>query len=137
MELWMSAEIHHTVDAAYTVASRSIETTLNGILGSRDYGEGLREWAWIAIILPEGYEEYEEVAKYRRKMREVEFRLRIDYSGFLCADAQGHITLIGESLLRSIDMMPGIGVRDVDFDRLRKDVESCLSDLAGRAGKTV
>jgi len=67
------------------------------------------------------HEDYPEIAKYRRKGQEVEYRLRIDLEEFLQADEKGRDHLVCRSLLRSLYMLPEIGVKDCDYSRLIED----------------
>lgn len=132
MELWMSGEIQSDVGDAYSRASNLVEKAVNKCIKDNDYGEGLREWAYIAIIRAKDSPSYGEIAKYRKRLKEVEFRLKIDHAAFLSGSTEDHVRLISQSLLRSLKTMPEIGVAKVDLDRLAKDVSRCLSELNRR-----
>ena len=129
MELWMSGEIQVSVYDSYRKARSKIENAVNNCLKVNDYGKGLNEWAYIAIIKEEETQKYNEIAKYSPKKKEVEFRLKIDYITFLNGDAKKHIQLISASLIRAINMMSDIGVKNINFIKLLDDIEKCLSDL--------
>jgi hypothetical protein len=129
MELWISGEIQSDVDEGFTRAFKLIEPAVNECIGDKDCGGGLKKWYYIAIILGFEDEDYGEVAKCRKSKKEVEFRLKIDHAAFLAATTAGQVRLMSDSLLRSIKMMPEIGVKDVDFDSLYADVSQCLSQL--------
>ena len=58
--------------------------------------------------------------------------MKIDHDAFLHASKSGQVHLIGESLIRSIKLMPEIGVKDVDFTRLEADVARCLAEVQVR-----
>lgn len=129
MKLWMSGEIQSDVGDAYRVARNLVEAEVHNCIKDNDYGEGLKMWSCIPIIRAEDSPLYGEIAKYRKRLKEVEFRLKIDHAAFLSGSTADHVRLISESLLRSLKMMPEIGVTKVDLDRLTKDVSKCLSDL--------
>lgn len=132
MELWMSGEIQSDVGDAYSKASNFVEAEVNNCIKGNDYGEGLKMWFFIPIIRAEDSPIYGEIAKYYKRLKEVEFRLKIDHDAFLSGSTADHVRLISQSLLRSLKMMPEIGVIKVDLDRLTKDVSKCLSELANR-----
>jgi len=135
MILWTSGEIMDDVGNEFRCVRNLLENAVNEYISERDYGEGLIEWDYIAIILDFEDPTYKEVTKYRKKRREAEFRLKIDHSEFLAADKARKVWLMSESLIRSIKMMPEIGVKDVDFDRLLEDVSNCLAEVQSRVAK--
>jgi hypothetical protein len=132
MRLWMSGEIMGDVSDSHRILSLLIEGTVNECIRDKDYGHGLKGWAYIAIILDFENEGYGEVAKYRKRLKEVEFRLKIDHESFCKGGLVDQVRLMAESLLRSLRMMPEIGVKDVDFDGLTADVRRCLTEVQAR-----
>jgi Immunity protein 44 len=81
MKLWMSSEASRDVATALRKTRNEIEQIVNSSLANRDYGEGVRQWAFIAIVLPtDMHQEYPERLKYRKSDRSVEFRLHIDWT---------------------------------------------------------
>jgi len=128
IKFWMSGEIQSEVGDCYRQAQNTIEAVLNQCVGVRNYGEGLKEWAYIAIILkPDIDKYYPEVKRYRKKKREVEFRLKINYKKFLKGNAETHLRLVAESVLRSFSLMREMNIKKFDLERLTKDVNQCLS----------
>jgi hypothetical protein len=57
MELWMSGEVWVDVADAHRVARTQIEHEVNKTVGERDYGKGVKQWAFITIMLPPDIEE--------------------------------------------------------------------------------
>ncbi len=128
IRFWMSGEIQNDVGDCYRVARNTIEAVLNQHVEGKDYGEGLKEWAYIAIILKPGFDEYYlEIKRYRKKKREVEFRLKINYKKFLKGNSKTHLKMVAESVLRSFDLMRQMNIKDCDLERLTNDVKQCLS----------
>lgn len=129
MELWMSGEIQNDVYEEYRLARQSIEHEINNCIGNKVYGKGLKEWAYIAIIRAQDSEDYNEMAEYSKKKKETEFRLKIDHDSFLNGSPKERLRLLSNSLLRSLKMMPDIGVINVDLIELTKDVSNCVSKV--------
>jgi Immunity protein 44 len=122
MELWMSAEVWGDVDTSLRKVSRHIEEVVNGSLGARDYGEGVRKWALIAILLPpDMQEDYPERFKYHKSDKTLEFRLRIDLKTFRKADESNQKRLVSEALLQSLDILDQKKVPNFDHHKLRAD----------------
>jgi hypothetical protein len=120
MELWMSAEAWGDAATSLMKASGHIESIVNRALADKSYGEGVRQWAFITILLPpEMHEDYPEHFKYHRSGKSVEFRLRIDLETFRAADKSGQKRLICEALLRSLDMLDRKKIPDFDHRKLR------------------
>jgi hypothetical protein len=129
MEFWMSGEIQNDVYNEYRSVRKSLEHQINRCIGNKEYGIGLKEWAYLAIIRKEDSKDYDEVAEYSKKKKEAEFRLKIDHNSFLYGEHEDRVRLISDSILRSLEMMPNIGVVDVDLIELKKDISNCLLEL--------
>ncbi len=130
MKLWTSGEVDADVGEAFRATRNIVQERVNGLLSQNSYGNVLDEWAYMAIIstLPESA--YGEVAKYRPKKREVEFRLRIPHGEFRDSSEDGRCALFLESLIRSAEMMQQAGIEGLDIERLVRD----LRILARNAG---
>jgi hypothetical protein len=128
LRFWMSGEIQSDVGYAHQEAWKPIEGHINECVGERDYGEGLKLWAYIAVILNEETDSYyPEIKRYRKREKEVEFRLKINHKEFLEGDSNTHIRLLAQSVLRSLELMKGMHIKDFDLDSLITDVNQCLS----------
>jgi len=135
MKLWMGAEIQSDLADGYRPARKQIESKINQVVASRDYGSRLMKWYFIAIIRKIDSPDYREIAKYIKSKKETEFRKRIDYLTFKAADAFDQRKLIFESLVKTVHLMPEIGVPNFNHQQVLDD----LLDLArteGWIGKT-
>ena len=122
MELWMSGEIEGDVGDAYREVMNLVEEKMNEVFERKDYGSGLSEWAFIAMIFGEHSPDwYEEVRRYHRKDKSAEFRMKIDHAQFLSADRPGRLALLCEALLRSLQAMEEMKINDVDVSAIRFD----------------
>jgi hypothetical protein len=125
MQLWMSGELMRDVGDAYSKVLNIVEPTMNTVFRQRDYGEGLRQWAFIAMILGElGPPDYKEIKRYHKRDKSCEFRLRIDYDAFREAHLSERFTLVCEALLRSLSLMEDMKIPDVNVKALRDDFVS-------------
>lgn len=125
----MSGEIQKEVYDAYRAARKTIEIRVNERLEGEDYGKGLEEWAYIAIIRAVDSDDYPEIFKYSKRNKEAEFRLKINYNQFESGSPETQRKLISASLLRALKMMPEIGVKDIDYNRLMKDISQVLAGV--------
>ena len=126
MQLWISGEIHSDVSDAYREARTEVEEAINAGLGSWD--PGIRQWQFIAIMLPPGLDgKYPEVHRYRRHDRTAEFRLRIELEAFKRADPTKRCALICEALLRSLELATKLEVPGFDVRGLRQRFISLAS----------
>lgn len=127
LRFWMSGEIEGDVYDAYDKAEKTVETEVAQCIQHKDYGGGLRLWAYLAIILDSKTAPYyPEVKRYSQRKKEVEFRLKINHQEFLEGSPETQLKLMAESVLRSLYLMPEIGVKDVDLEQLTEDVTHCL-----------
>jgi len=126
MKLWMSAETYRDVGDACRTVSRQIENTFNQSFSKKSYGRGVKEWAFIPIILPEkidGYkvEGYTEYRRYPKDDKSIEFRLRIDYVAFRDGDKSSQTKLICEGLIRSLERLDKNPIPDFNHLVLKED----------------
>lgn len=129
MKLWSSGEIDADVADSFREARKWVEAAINQLLSANDYGDGLDEWAFIAMINRPHIHGYKEVAKLARNKREAEFRLRVSHDEFLAGGEAERKRLLLSALLRSITLMPTIGVADIDMDRLSADVGALAQEV--------
>ena len=117
----MSGEIEGDVYDEYRVARNEVEELINAAIGASSYGS-LKLWGLIPIILDDNDPNYPEIKRYRKKIQEFEFRLKIDHATFKAADDLGKRKLIVAALLRSIDEMRRLVPKGIDYARLESDV---------------
>lgn len=127
---WMSGEIQLDIADQHRAARKEIESAVNAVLGSSNYGEGLNKWYFISIILEEVPPGFDEINKYRRKERSFESRLNISYVQFRATDAVGQRKLIIDALFRSIVEMKRLAIHGIDYAKLESD----LRELAAAKG---
>jgi hypothetical protein len=121
----MSGELQEDVGEAYRVARNEIEAKLNARIATCDYGSGVTEWAFIAIILkPTIGQDYPEIQKYSKRKKEVEFRLKIDHDTFSKSSARQQRGLVWRALLTSVQLMRHLKIQDCDHEKLFADVEN-------------
>lgn len=123
MELWTSGEIQSDVGDDYRKIRNQAEQAVNALFSKNDYGSGLNRWVYMAIIKAVETDDFKEIQRFNKKKKEVEFRLRIKHKDFLNASYDEKKKLFLESLLRSIQIMPEIGIKDFDFERLSNDIQ--------------
>lgn len=123
MQIWMSEEIEADVADAYQEVRTKIESSLSSVFEKRDYGPGLVKLYFIAMLLgdnaPAGLKE---IKRYKKKDKTAEFRLVIDHEQFKAGDHRSRAALIVDALLRSLDLMGGMGIPDVDIASIRADL---------------
>jgi hypothetical protein len=128
MKLWMSGEVKSDVADDYRFVRIGLEHAINEFLAIDDYGTGLNEWAYLAIIASDSIAaQYPEIAKYHAKRKVAEFRLVVPHEDFLIGSTIRKRELIIQSLQRSVGMLTSIGVKGADHGRLHAVLESLNS----------
>ena len=101
---------------------------MNDCIGRKNYGSGLKLWSYLAIILDSKTDPYyPEFKRYSRRKKEAEFRLKINHKQFLNGSPDTYLRLMSESVLRSLNLMAEMKIKDIDLNRLMEDVTGCLS----------
>lgn len=128
--LWISGEIEGDVYDDYRVVRNEIEQTFNKSLADDGFGERFGRLCLIPILRAVDSPDYNEVRKFHKKDRDFEFRLKISHAAFKAADALGQRRLIVENILRAVDEMKKMRVKDVDSDKL----EQAIREVAASHG---
>ncbi|HEX2733939.1 MAG TPA: Imm44 family immunity protein [Polyangiaceae bacterium] len=115
----MSGEVEASVGERFRRAMLRVETALNEALESQTYDLALDSWDCIAVIRDD--ELFEELTRYSRKKRDVDFRLRIAHAEFLGASVHQQEVMIFEMLRRSLSILADKGLAGLELDRLTPD----------------
>ena len=128
MNFFLSAEVY---GAAYSrwrplriQAEKQLET-----LRDKDYGDELKSIAIISIIVPTSfYDEggYQERKLYKRKTKEADNRLRIDYNEFIHASEEERLNIYYNHIVQSIRTLQKKLGPDFDYSKLEEDVKQAL-----------
>lgn len=100
-----------------------------------DYGTGLSTWFLMFVILgpkSQGAGGPERVL-YKKKSNELDMRLNVDFERFKSGDEATRRAVLYECMLRSLDLMAGKKIADLDVAALKADVEK-IAASEGWAG---
>jgi hypothetical protein len=126
VRIWTSGELQHDVGEPFRFARKDVERELSNSVLSEDYGAGVIKWALIYILLPANDSFLPEIQRYKKRKREVEFRLKVDHQAFKESDAFTQRRLLAAAFLRSIDLSGELGIADFDAERFKLDVVQVL-----------
>ena len=118
----MSAEIQSDVSDQFSTANNDIEPAVNTALAGTDFGSGFSSLVIIHIIRLIDHPDYPEVRRYHKKDKDFEFRLKIRHADFKAAGALGQRRLLMENILRAVDEMKKMAVKDVEVDKLERAI---------------
>lgn len=130
MEIFLSGEIDIEVDGAFSEISKEIETKL-GSLKDKNYGSELQSIGIIPIIVnlsPE-YEEagfFKERMLFKRKQKDADYRLRINFEKFVSGDHNTKRLLLIKNIIDSIRSLGIKAKKDFDAITLEKDILNLL-----------
>ncbi|MEF7657821.1 Imm44 family immunity protein [Bacillus sp. ZJS3] len=126
MRFFLSGELEGDIAEEFINIISEIGSELEG-LNSNDYGSEVEEIAIIPIvakITPE-YEDagfFKERKFFKRKSKEADFRLRIDYETFLSADYATRKILIIRNIIQSIRILGEKAKSDFNAVKLEQDI---------------
>ena len=104
-------------------------------LQNRNYGPDIETIGIISIILPrEYYDEgcYKERRLIRRKTKEADIRLRIDFEAFVRAKPEERFGIYADHLLNAFRVLEGRVSSSFDLPRLLSDVSEILERSRGK-----
>lgn len=118
MDFFMSGEIQGDIDEIYREIRNDIGEKLKP-LRNKDYGSELISISIIPIIVTPELEEagfFKERKLFKRKEKDADYRLRIDYEKFINSDSDSQKLLVIKNI---IDCMRSLGKKaKKDFDAL-------------------
>jgi hypothetical protein len=130
MDIFMSGEIDAKISEEYSKISNEIEVKLK-VLQGKDYGYALKSIGIIPICvnLTKEIEEagfYKERKLFKRKERDADYRLRIDYEKFQNGNDDVKRLLIVKNIIDSIKLL-GTKIKDgFDSKKLEDDILNLL-----------
>ncbi len=116
--LWISGEIQSDVGDDFRLAANEVEGAVNITLNGSDFGNDFGRLCLIPIVLDEDDPDYNEIRRHHKKRQDFEFRLKIPHAVFKAASPLGQRRLVMQNILRAVDEMRKMRVKDVDCDKL-------------------
>lgn len=121
MKIWTSSETSSGLGKGPGSILLDIENSFNSELSDKNYGSGIIEFTYIAIILGKEFDIYDEIKKFHKKKKELEFRLKVNYSDFRNASEEEKYNLLFLSILLAIDESKKFNISSYDQASLRSD----------------
>ncbi|MCG8612680.1 MAG: Imm44 family immunity protein [Pseudomonadales bacterium] len=121
MKLWIGSEYEEDIGDQLREARNFVEEDINKTIEDKTYEIELDDWDCIAIIMNDD-PFHDEVIKYSKKKRDMDFRLKINFDEFRSADSLGRQKLIYQMLLRSLNLLLEKGANEAGVNALVQDV---------------
>ena len=119
MKLWLSGEVEAEIGDSFRSVMNEVETLINEGILINYYGDGLIEWDVIFIITKEGGKE---LFKYSKRKKGTDIRINVDYNGFKDSDFLGKRNKLLDGLIKSLDVLKEMNIKDVDWENLKADL---------------
>jgi Immunity protein 44 len=119
MKLWISGQVEAEIGDAFRHTMNEIEKLVNDKIEQSDYGNGLTDWDIIFIILEK---DAQESFKYDKKTTTSDIRINLNYQNFKRLDSLGRKKIFMDGLIRSLDELRDIGVKQVNWESLKADL---------------
>jgi hypothetical protein len=123
MKLWIGGEVDLDVHDGFREARGLVERRVNDCLEQTSSAIG--KWAVVAIIRGQDDPVYHELKRASKDLSIVEFRLKIDHRSFLHGSLPARCGLLTDALLRSIQLMPVLGVDASLSQQLIELLQAC------------
>jgi hypothetical protein len=120
MKLWISGEIEAAVGEEFRHARNSVEKSINEVIEGRSYDLAIDGWDCIAILRDD--ENFEEITKYSKKKRDMDFRLKVNFQQFKTGPQSLREKLIYEMLERSLTILKDKGLSAEGLNQLHSDI---------------
>jgi hypothetical protein len=126
MNIFLSGETDKEVSEDFNEIRKEIESKLMN-LRDKNYGSELQSIGIIPIIvnLPQEYEEagfFKERKLFKRKEKDADYRLRINFEKFVSGDTNARRLLLTKNIIDSIRSLGTKAKKDFDSFSLEKDI---------------
>jgi hypothetical protein len=128
MKLWIGAETQADIIDKLRAARKEVETTINGVIENSSYDIELEKWMVIAVLRDDSV--FNEIVKFSKARRWMDFRLRLEYERFARTDDSGRIEMLCELLLRSLQLLTEKGANAQGVSNLTHDVQAIAKSRA-------
>ncbi|MCK9818259.1 Imm44 family immunity protein [Pseudomonas sp. MAFF 302046] len=130
MKFSMSGEIDADIGKGEHVARNKILPILSELVDRLSLEIELERWSFISIILSDKFiSDYPEVFRFHKKSKVLEFRLQIDHDEFKHANEQLQISMMLDSIERSVGLMSKFKVIESDRALLLDAVNKARGEL--------
>ena len=130
MKFSMSGEIDADIGRGEHVARNKILPILAELVEGASLAFELERWSFISIILSGKFiSDYPEVFKFNKKSKVLEFRLQVDHERFKQADEPLQISMMLDSIERSIGLMSKFKMVESDRKLLLGAVKETRKNL--------
>ena len=109
----------------------SLSALLNEQLRLSQYGDGVVEYNFTAIIEPSDF--FPAKHRYLKSEKRIDVETKMDYDQVIKVDMETFKSLVAQQYLETIDRLEKQKIENFDFGQLRRDVE----DLFARQGWVV
>lgn len=132
MKFFMSSESDGRYDdfeEPLRIISNEIEDTIKPFIEERSYGEDVTDISIISVIIKpdlakEGW--FKERVLFKRKAKDADLRLRIDYDKFVKGNDEIKRLLLIDNITKSIGKL-SVKTKDFDSKKLQEDILSILN----------
>lgn len=132
MKFFMSSESDGRYDdfeEPLRIISNEIEDTIKPFIEERSYGEDVTDISIISVIIKpdlakEGW--FKERVLFKRKAKDADLRLRIDYDKFVKGNDETKRLLLIDNIMKSIEKL-SVKTKDFDSKKLQEDILSILN----------
>lgn len=130
MKFFMSSEMDSRYDnfgESLRRVRKEIEPVIKKCLDDKNYGSEVEDFAVICIIMKfdkqmeaDGW--FKERRLFKRKTKEADMRLRIDYDKFVRGDDNVKRLLLIDNVIRSIQELSKLAKKDFRAEELQNDI---------------
>ena len=130
MKFFMSSESdgrYDNFEEPLRKISNEVESVIKGCIKDKDYGSEVEDFAVICIIIKfdkqmeaEGW--FKERRLFKRKAKEADMRLRVDYDKFVKGDDTVKRLLLIDNVIRSVQELGKLAKKDFRAEELQEDI---------------
>jgi hypothetical protein len=120
MKLCISGEIDSIVSDSFRVVRNDIEQSVNNILASNSYGDGILNWDVIVVI---SQDKGKEVFKYNKRNKETDVHVILDLDRFKTSNSLEKKMLLLDSLIYCTEKLSALGIHNFDSVKLKNDLD--------------
>lgn len=118
--LWIGTEAFHTIGNK-DLQVTALQEALNKHLSLKNYGPGIQELRFIAVVMPKDDTLHPEDSRYSTRLHRLSIWRKLDYEQAIDASEEGFLQMVALAFLKAVSEIPLLGITHFNNDAFYKD----------------
>ena len=125
--IWIGTEAFHTIGNK-DLKVTALQEALNKHLSLKDYGAGIQELRFIAVVMPKDDTLHPDDTRYASRLHRLSLWRKLDYEQAIETSEEGFLQMVALAFLKTISEISSLGITRFNSDAFYKDAAQALKE---------